>query len=159
MKSGERYIIEIEEVVGNLAKIKGFNALVFDEVGLNKLEKIDGTYFSRDEVSREKEFSYRNGKDVGYSEGYDKGFKDGVKHQESMKPTEPHEPQVGDIYRDSWKHVFAIISIRGLNCHFLFSDGRCGDNTIDGIKKYGYEYLGNIKADLEAFQKVVGSYE
>lgn len=46
MKAGDKYIIEIEEVIGSdsnpLAKIKGFNALVFDQNGLDKLTKLDG---------------------------------------------------------------------------------------------------------------------
>ena len=46
MKAGDKYIIEIEEVIGSdnspLAKIKGFNALVFDQNGLDKLVKLDG---------------------------------------------------------------------------------------------------------------------
>lgn len=46
MKAGDKYIIEIEEVIGSdsnhLAKIKGFNALVFDQNGLDKLKRLDG---------------------------------------------------------------------------------------------------------------------
>lgn len=50
MKKGDKYIIEIGEVQthyddnGNkypLARIKGFNSLVFDEYGLKKLEKVE----------------------------------------------------------------------------------------------------------------------
>lgn len=60
MKAGEKYIIEIGEVIPStmemnlpfpevesnkryLAKIKGFNSLVFDENGLKKLEKLEET--------------------------------------------------------------------------------------------------------------------
>ncbi len=60
MKTGEKYIIEIGEVIPSttemnlpfpevesnkryLAKIKGFNSLVFDENGLKKLEKLEET--------------------------------------------------------------------------------------------------------------------
>ena len=89
MEVGERYIIEISDVIttnnGNIAKIKGFNALVFDENGLEKLEKAE-SYYNPDEVNEERKISYENGKSVGYSEGYDKGFKDGVKHQGNMMP-------------------------------------------------------------------------
>lgn len=39
---GDKFIIEIGDVVGdNLYKIKGFNALVFDDNGLKKLRKYD----------------------------------------------------------------------------------------------------------------------
>lgn len=157
MKSGERYIIEIDTVVDGLAKIKGFNALVFDENGLNKLEKVGNNYFSRDKVNEEKEFSYRNGKNVGYSEGYDKGFKDGVKHQESTKPTEIHVPQEGDVYRDSLGQAFVIYNIEGTQCNRMYNDGSGHTVKIEDLK--ALKHVGNIKADLEAFQKVVGSYE
>lgn len=48
-KVGDKYIIEIAEViqiremesVGFLYRVKGFNSLVFDNVGLDKLEKYD----------------------------------------------------------------------------------------------------------------------
>ena len=46
MKAGDKYIIEIENVIGSdsnpLARIKGFNALVFDQNGLDRLKKLDG---------------------------------------------------------------------------------------------------------------------
>ena len=62
MKAGDNYIIEIEEVIGSdsnpLAKIKGFNALVFDQNGLDKLIKLDKIL--RDE----------------YNLGYEQGLKD-----------------------------------------------------------------------------------
>ena len=61
MKAGDKYIIEIEEVIGSdsnpLAKIKGFNALVFDQNGLDKLKRLDGVLRS-------------------YSLGYVQGLKD-----------------------------------------------------------------------------------
>lgn len=50
MKKGEKYIIEIEEVHTHvddngkkfpLARIKGFSSLVFDQKGLDKLEKVE----------------------------------------------------------------------------------------------------------------------
>ena len=51
MKQGEKYIIEIERVlcctdkmgIKEFAVIKGFNTLVFDEFGLKRLQKYDGT--------------------------------------------------------------------------------------------------------------------
>lgn len=43
--NGDKFLIEIEDNVlmehGVLYKIKGFNALVFDEYGLDKLEKVE----------------------------------------------------------------------------------------------------------------------
>lgn len=44
-KVGDKFIIEIESCLkckdGDLYKIKGFNALVFDNSGLKRLEKVD----------------------------------------------------------------------------------------------------------------------
>ena len=48
-KVGDKYIVEIEEVIqkrekesfGFLYRVKGFNSLVFDNVGIDKLEKLD----------------------------------------------------------------------------------------------------------------------
>ena len=45
-KKGDKFIIEIGEVIpghGTLYRIKGFNTLVFDEHGLNKLERYTET--------------------------------------------------------------------------------------------------------------------
>ena len=155
MKSGERYIIEIEEVVGKLAKIKGFNTLVFDENGLDKLERINGNYFSRDKVNEEKEFSYRNGKNVGYSEGYDEGFKAGVKHQESMIPpkAEPHVPQIGDIYRNKTDSAIKIIItydpvLEGDDYAVLFPDGGYQVYDTEELNKY-FEFVENRADALE----------
>lgn len=39
-KKGDRFVIELEERVGNLWRIKWFNALVFDDFGLDKLSQL-----------------------------------------------------------------------------------------------------------------------
>lgn len=40
-KAGDKFLIEIAEVVdGKYCRVKGFNALIFDEHGLNKLERV-----------------------------------------------------------------------------------------------------------------------
>lgn len=39
-KAGEKFIIEIDRIEGNLYGIKGFNALVFDDNGLDKLQSM-----------------------------------------------------------------------------------------------------------------------
>lgn len=51
-KVGDKYIVEIEEVIqkrekesfGFLYRVKGFNSLVFDNVGIGKLEKLDDNF-------------------------------------------------------------------------------------------------------------------
>ncbi len=39
-KPGDKFVIEIDEQVGNLYKIKGFNTLVFDDFGLDRLGQL-----------------------------------------------------------------------------------------------------------------------
>lgn len=78
-KIGDKYIIEIAqeydanmknlykdslgEVPRKLYRIAGFNSLVFDEKGLEKLQKIDGNIA---------EWHFND----GYEQGYDKGLKE-----------------------------------------------------------------------------------
>lgn len=163
MKVGEKYIIEISDVIttnnGNLAKIKGFNALVFDEFGLDKLECLSTCYIDRGKAEAEKSDACAEAQLSGRAMGYEQGFKDGVKHQASlMSPkAEPHEPQEGDVYRDSLGQAFMIFNVLKTKCKKMYDDGSVGEIEIEDLKTY--EHVGNIKADLEALQRVVGSYE
>lgn len=61
-KTGDKFIIELGEQVGNLFKVKGFNALVFDEHGLNKLGQL---------VQGVDQFSYRKGAEKGAEEAWE----------------------------------------------------------------------------------------
>lgn len=66
MKTGDKYVIEIEEVIRRngapqIARIKGFNALVFDEYGLDKLEPYDN------DLKKEYLRGYNNGYKAGKS--------------------------------------------------------------------------------------------
>lgn len=45
-----KYIIEVEDIGNGLFKAKGFNTLVFDRIGLNKLEKVKDEIRVGDEV-------------------------------------------------------------------------------------------------------------
>lgn len=45
-----KYIIEVEDIGGGLWKAKGFNTLVFDRNGLNRLEKVKDEIRVGDEV-------------------------------------------------------------------------------------------------------------
>lgn len=91
MEVGERYIIEISDVIatnnGNLAKIKGFNALVFDENGLKKLSKveIDPCFLTQrgvnESLSQERQYGYNN----GYKNGYEDGNKEADKRIETAR--------------------------------------------------------------------------
>ena len=157
MKVGERYIIEISDVIatndGNIAKIKGFNALVFDVNGLNKLEQIpNGTKLLTPADLELIKVTERR-------EGYEQGFKDGVKHQESMvlPKAEPHEPKEGDVYLDGLGQAFMIFNVKKTKCKEMYSDGSGGEIEIEDLKTR--KHVGNIKADLEALEKAVESYE
>lgn len=45
-----KYIIEVEDIGNGLWRAKGFNTLVFDRIGLNKLEKVEEEIRVGDEV-------------------------------------------------------------------------------------------------------------
>ena len=74
MKVGERYVIEIDEIFWKkttniyddtkLARIKGFNSLVFDENGLSKLSKLADYQKQYDKARQE-------GYEMGKAEAYD----------------------------------------------------------------------------------------
>lgn len=78
MKPGEKYIIEIDRVVkgpNDIAFIKGFNALVFDQYGLDHLrraEEIDEAYKRGWNECAEK---IQNIKDAAYQNGLDDAWK------------------------------------------------------------------------------------
>jgi hypothetical protein len=59
-KAGDKFVIEIEEVIETqgktLHRVKGFNALVFDEYGLGMLEQIKETKEAPKLTQREKSF-------------------------------------------------------------------------------------------------------
>lgn len=51
-KKGDKFIVELEEQVGDLRRVKGFNALVFDDFGLDRLGQL---------VRGVEQFSYNKG--------------------------------------------------------------------------------------------------
>ena len=67
-KPGDKFIIEIEAVLKDdwttLYRIRGFNALVFDEVGLGKLAPMDS-----ETINLIDKKSYNTGYNVGVSDG------------------------------------------------------------------------------------------
>jgi hypothetical protein len=84
MKVGDKYIIEIEEVIRRngapqIARVKGFNTLVFDKYGLEKLEPYDGEKV----YLKGYENGYKNGKNAVMNESEEKhnsdlDYKDGL---------------------------------------------------------------------------------
>lgn len=79
MKKGEKYIIEIAEVHTHrddngkaypIARIKGFSSLVFDQKGLDKLEKIEDTKpYEKKETYNCKFVVIENSKAIGLTVG------------------------------------------------------------------------------------------
>ena len=73
-KPGDRFIIEIESVLKEngttLYKIRGFNALVFDEVGLGRLPPMDSETINL--IDRK-----------SYKSGYNTGVSDGIRDEQS----------------------------------------------------------------------------
>lgn len=80
MAVGDKYIIELEEVYHGenhpnsleLYRVKGFNTLVFDHYGLNRLERLDEhddalitklakNYYTKDDFERESKDAYERG--------------------------------------------------------------------------------------------------
>ena len=105
MKVGDKYIIEIEEVIRRngapqIARVKGFNALVFDKYGLEKLEPYDGEKLYRK--------GYEEGHRTGMIDGvmnikvdevsYQRGYKDGQKDRDMDIP-----PSIDDAYNRGYK--------------------------------------------------------
>lgn len=100
MKPGEKYIIEIESVSkmpkGDIAFIKGFNALVFDQYGLNHLENLYSTARLKAEAKMRGD-EYRRGFDDGTANqkleamkeikaAYNRGLADGIAGTPAAKP-------------------------------------------------------------------------
>ena len=159
MEVGERYIIEISDVIatnnGNIAKIKGFNALVFDERGLDKLERLSTDYIDRGKAETEKsdacaeaQLSGRAmGHDEGYKEGYDEGKADALKGLENVEEPEDHEPQEGDVYKSLKSDDKILITYNDCGIYTIIdSDGNSNYYDAVELEKY-YEYFGH-RADL-----------
>lgn len=71
MQKGDRFVVEVSDVITDsngkqYAKIKGFNTLMFDDQGINKLEKFEWTPKFVDADS-----------EMAYHLGYGKGLKQG----------------------------------------------------------------------------------
>jgi len=136
MKVGDKYVIEIEEIIrgyGNaeddhvhepIARIKGFNALVFDKYGLEKLEPYDG------------------------EKVYLKGYKDG------MKAMQDAEIKVGDeVYSDAFddKGIVTHITADKVACVCIICNGstmmKVGTN---GLHKTGrhFDAIAEVLAEL-----------
>ena len=73
-----KYIIELEETIVSTAdgqipcyKIKGFDAPMFDEIGISKL-----TPYKEQDVDVIRTEMFTKGYRMGYDDGYNRGYKD-----------------------------------------------------------------------------------
>lgn len=166
-KTGDKFVIEIEaERLGDpiLYRIKGFNTLVFDDNGLDRLEQVNGGPTLRD----------------AYDEGYKKGLRDAwecarkatlydvniyevfgitiLKHLYDMNPSEAvaklkeHEAKqaeikVGDeIISDGGKGV--VTCVNSNTCDVIWFDGSVSEDFEEEFfRKTGRHY--DIKSILE----------
>lgn len=103
MKPGEKYIIEIESVSkmpkGDIAFIKGFNALVFDQYGLDKLENL----YSKDRIRAEAKMR---------GDEYSRGLADGIAGTPATKPEIDAALQLGHAkgMDDAWSMIRTMYS-------------------------------------------------
>jgi len=162
MKVGDKYIIEIEEVIRRngapqIARVKGFNALVFDKYGLEKLEPYDGEKLYRK--------GYEEGHRTGMIDGvmnikvdevsYQRGYKDGQKDRDMDIP-----PSIDDAYNRGYKDAE-----KKYNADLDYKDGledgrmeawecakKINNMTMDECEKvFGeYRYFGTIAHNLSA---------
>ena len=87
-----KYIIELEDVPfvkkdgAFLYRVKGFNSLVFDLTGLNKLTPFDKRAIEHDAYENGKKNGYLDGfkaaEQAAYQRGYENGFAEGRKRAE-----------------------------------------------------------------------------
>ena len=127
MKVGEKYIIEIEEVIRRngapqIARVKGFNALVFDKYGLEKLEPYD------------EEKVYR------------KGYEDGMKAMQEQDA----EIKVGDeVIFDNRVHAVVFKIVDNI-CKALTVDGIVCDGNMRAYEKTGrhFDAIAEVLAEL-----------
>ena len=137
MKVGERYVIEIDEIFRKyttniydetkLARIKGFNSLVFDENGLSKLEKLEDVIQEECDIARQEGFE--EGKMVGYNEAL-------LKCQDN---------------KSEKIQKYDICKMHGIEYCVTQIYSSCGDTFLDLIDKTGALYS---KVDAILFTKV-----
>ena len=167
MKVGEKYVIEIDKTMTTrelelpmgthtiLAKIKGFNSLVFDENGLSKLEKLEDVI--KEECDRARE--------EGRREGYELAFT-GVKPHDGCEGCK-YELCDGDpcttckgSYVDKYKpkeektvgiQKYDICKMHGIEYCVTQIYSSCGDTFLDLIDKTGAVYS---REDAILFTKV-----
>ena len=135
-KVGDKFIIEIEHGIvsspyGAKYFVKGFNTLVFDEYGLNRLEQYNGMTL-RD----------------AYDEGFEKGLKEGRNEKDckacmDAKANADYNSSYEDGLCEAWECVRHILSMEWKDRHEAFNDPSLSL----------YEMLGHMTPD-EAITKL-----
>lgn len=103
---GKKYVIELEDDGffnhwrEKLYRVKGFNSLVFDKIGLNKLTEIND------------DPAYKNRFQLGYNEGFNKGYKEGIKLSRSLALMTYKELEEANIPQNFWDYDFESLSMK-----------------------------------------------
>ncbi|MBP5281069.1 MAG: hypothetical protein J6Z22_01070, partial [Lachnospiraceae bacterium] len=135
-----KYIIEIEDEpfgrnddpviphgMDELYRAKGFNSLVFDKNGLDKLIPID----------KELEEAYQRGLDEGYNNGYSQGLKDGChksdteEYQQGLDDAWECAKKISLMSPDEIEKVFP-----GAAKNNRYNLGYSGTEAIEKLKAY-----------------------
>ena len=166
-EKGDKFIIEIEGQIGNLYKIKGFNALVFDNNGLDRLGRL---------VQGVDQFSYQKGTadawelarkietvytveeltemfgnpavavnvlgNCAYSIAAERVAK-WEKNQEANKI------RPGDVVHVSGMGPALVVGTDDCGAHVMFSDGKIEPYTYGSMKKTG-QGIWNLVGDEKA---------
>lgn len=157
-KSGDKFVIELGEQVGNLWKIKGFNALVFDNNGLDRLGRL---------VQGVDQFSYNKGandawkllgrmyfeltggelKEIFKRNDCVRAFDEVLKNEtyqfaaakveawEKKKEAEKIKP--GDVVDVYGAGLALVVGTDDCGAHVMFSDGKIEPYTYGSMKKTG----------------------
>lgn len=108
---GDKFVIEIAETIAGyknnteepgaltvLHRIKGFNSLVFDKNGLDRLERLDSDYINE---------NFRELQDKTLREGYNNGFKEG-REKALLEQKDIHTAGYNKGVNDAWDLVKKI---------------------------------------------------
>lgn len=145
---GDKFIIELDEQMGNLWRVKGFSTLVFDNFGLDRLGQL---------VQGVDQFSYRKGiedawglvkflelfsyddlmKVFGtdsYEKIYNMGYTEVAAKVEAWEKW--NEIQVGGIYRGDGTDVVVVVTYVDENkVEYLYNSGESDAEPTEMFKK------------------------
>lgn len=128
---GKKYIIELEdenyhqysdsEPSDYLWRVKGFNALAFDEVGISKL-----TPYTEPDLELIKKKAHDNGYNEGYQDGYSRGMNDYLQNPEVKEESDrayahgysDAESKFSEIRKEAYEKGYDIGYNRHLNLSY-----------------------------------------